>query len=165
MHPYFPHLLEDITAAHRIERPKENTYPKSFEEEMEEIERWVEGEEHEHTFGYYCGLQPEDFPPPEQFTAEEIELVNQAFRHMMFTWNLDADFPKTLPAQITYLMLVNTLSEKTFIPDDGLVSFDYCSGYAPDCVFKEHCSCLKFWNSLPDKDIDMTASETDELPF
>ena len=126
---------------------------------MEEIESWLEGEEHEHTFGYYTGLQAENFPPPEQLTVEEIEMVNKAFTKMMLTYNLNADFPKTLPAEINYSMLVNTLNEKTFIPNDGFVTFDYCSGYAPDCVFKEYCSCLTFWNSLPDEGMSMPDSE------
>ena len=165
MHRYLPYLPQDITTAHHTEQPEEIPYTKSFEEEIEEIERWVEGEEHEHTFGYYCGLQPENFPPPEQLTIEEIEMVNEALRHMMFTWNHSADFPKNLPATRAYSMPVDTLNEKTFIPRDGFVGFDYCSGYAPDCVFKEYCSCLEFWNSLPDEDISMPDSADDELPF
>jgi len=84
---------------------------------------------------------------------------------MMFTWNHHADFPKSLPAEITYSMLVNTLNEKTFIPKDGFVGFDYCTGYAPDCIFKEYCPCLKFWNSLPDEDMNTPCSGTDDQPF
>lgn len=26
------------------------------------------------------------------------------------------------------------------------MDFDYCSGYAPDCVFGKYCSCLDYWN-------------------
>jgi len=165
MHPYIHHLLRDIYSAHRTELPDEPAYVQSFEEEMEEIERWVEGEEHAHTFGHYCGLQSENFPPPEQLTTEEIEMVNKAFGKMMFTWNLDYDFPGSLPGEMVYSMLVNTLNEKTNIPANGFVTFDYCSGYAPDCIFKEYCSCLKFWNSLPDEDMNTPASKDDELPF
>jgi hypothetical protein len=150
MHPYLPHLLEDIAAAHCQGNIDETPYTKAFEEEMEEIERWVEGDDCEHTFGYYCGLHTENFPPVEQLIATEIELVNKAFKRMMFTYSHDFDFPKSLPAAITYSMLVNTLNEKTFIPRNGFVSFDYCSGYAPDCIFKEYCSCLEYWNSSGD---------------
>jgi len=132
---------------------------------MEEIERWCEGEDYEHSFGYYCGLNAEDFPPAEQLTTEEITMVNKAFRKMMFTYNHNADFPAALPVSLTYSLLVNTLNEKTFIPADGLVSFDYCSGYAPDCVFKEYCSCLKFWNAQPDEDISNIDFNDDELPL
>jgi len=165
MHPYLLHLLTDIENAHRIKRPFKSPYTKTFEEEMEEIEGWCEREDYEHSFSYYCGLKAENFPPAEQLTTEEINMVNKAFRKMMFTYNHDADFPETLPAALTYLMLVNTLNEKTFIPADGFVSFDYCSGYAPDCVFKEYCSCLKFWNPHPDEDISDSNFNDDELPF
>jgi hypothetical protein len=57
-------MISDINAACRTEPADELSYPKSFEEEMEEIERWLEGEEYEHTFGYYCGLQSENFLHP-----------------------------------------------------------------------------------------------------
>jgi hypothetical protein len=165
MHPHLPHLLNNIANAHRIEQPYESPSAKTFEEEMDEIERWCEGEDYEHSFSYYCGLQVEDFPPPEQLTTEEIIMVNKAFRKMMFTYNHDADFPEALPAALTYSMLVKTLNEKTCIPADGFVSFDYCSGYAPDCVFKEYCSCLKLWNAEPDEDISDADANSDELPF
>ena len=161
MHPYVPYIINDINAACRTEPTYERSYPKSFEEEMEEIERWLEGEEYEHTFGYYCGLQSENFPPPEQLSNEELEIVNNAFQKMMFTWNLDIDLPKSLPAAFAYSLLVNTLNEKTMIPNDGFCSFDYCTGYAPDCIFKEYCSCIEFWNSLPD-DQDMERTDTNE---
>ena len=43
-------MISDINAACRTEPADELSYPKSFEEEMEEIDRWLEGEEYEHTF-------------------------------------------------------------------------------------------------------------------
>jgi hypothetical protein len=113
---------------------------------MEEIEQWVAGEEAPHSFSYYCGLKPEEFPPASQLTPKEMMIVCKAFRHMMFSWNLSADFPETLPPDRDYELLVNTLNEKTDIPSFGFMGFDYCSGYAPDCVFKEYCACLKYWN-------------------
>lgn len=41
MHPYIPYLLEDIAAAHRPEIPEELS-PKTFEEEMEEVENGLQ---------------------------------------------------------------------------------------------------------------------------
>lgn len=50
MHPYIPHLLNDIFVANRGEIPKFPLQNKiSFEEEMEDIEKWVMHEEPEHT--------------------------------------------------------------------------------------------------------------------
>jgi hypothetical protein len=40
MHPYIPHLLSDITAAHRTEIP-EDKFPQTIEEHFEEIDKWV----------------------------------------------------------------------------------------------------------------------------
>lgn len=79
MYPYLKHLFSDIATAHRTETVIEQKTPMSFEEEMEEIESWVE-EEPAHTFGYHCGLESANFPPPQQLTNEEMQQVIAAFR-------------------------------------------------------------------------------------
>ncbi|MFT3949937.1 MAG: hypothetical protein QM763_23430 [Agriterribacter sp.] len=145
MHRYLPYLLTDIAAAHRTETPEE-ILPQTLEEHFEEIERWVSGEEPEHSFGYYCGLDPENFPPAEQFTDEDMILVRKAFEKMMFTWDHGIYLPEKLPAAFAYTMIVDSLNRKTNIVNSGQVHFDFCTGYAPDCVFKEYCPCLEFWN-------------------
>ncbi len=50
---------------------------------------------------------------------------------MMYSLNLDISMPENLPASFAYSLLVNTLDQKTAIPDTGFVTFDFCSGYAP----------------------------------
>lgn len=158
MHPYIPHLLADIAAAHRTEIPAESKQPMTFEEEMEEIERWVEGEEPDYTFGYYCGLNAVDFPPAEQFTEAEMKHVLKAFNHMMFSWNLDITLPDTLPVALAYKMTIDTLNSKTNIVDSGMMGFDFCTGYAPECIFKEYCPCLEIWNRKEDEDNNKSCS-------
>ena len=166
MHPYIPHLLEDIAKAHRAEiNIFEELAPKSFEEEMEEIERWCEGEEPEHTFGYHCGLQSENFPPPEQLTIKDIKLVNKAFQQMMFTWNITIDLPKKMPPKIAYTFIVGTLNEKIEIVNSGFTGFNFCTGYAPDCKLKEYYPCLEIWNSLSEENRGDIDTPGDELPF
>lgn len=168
MHPYLPHLLADISNAYRTEIPEDAPRPTmTFEEEMEEIEKWAEGEEAEHTFGYYCGLAAVNFPPPEQLTGDELKTVIEAFGHMMFSWNLDISLPEKLPLPIAYAMTIDTLNSKTSIPNSGFMGFDFCTGYAPDCIFKEYCPCLEIWNAKDNNDLDIDAhtSSTDELPF
>jgi hypothetical protein len=160
MHPYLPHLLSDIADAYRSEFAMEPENPKTFHEEMEEIERWVEDEEPAHDFGYYCGLRTEQFPPPQQFTIEEIKLVCKAFQKMMYTWNVDTDLPETLPANRYYELLISTLNFKTDIVSSGFITFEFCSCYPPACILKEHCTCSEFWN------IEETElPQIDELPF
>jgi hypothetical protein len=132
MHPYLPYLLADIAAAHRTDTPKPGP-PQTIEEHFEEVERWIEGEEPAHTFGYYCGLEAANFPPPEQLTDEEMKQVIKAFSQMMFSWNHGIALPETLPIPIAYKMTVDSLDMKTQIVKSGMMSFDFCTGYAPDC--------------------------------
>jgi hypothetical protein len=153
MHAYISYLLEDIANAVRKEIPPVEP-AKSFEEEMEELERWCEGSnEPEHTFGYYCGLQPENFPPASQLSTEEIIVVTKAFRKMMFTWNIGIDLPKTMPPSVQYAFVVDSLNEKITIVNSGFITIDFCTGYAPDCKLKEYCNCLEIWNKSPEEDI------------
>ena len=146
MHPYLTHLLADIAAAHRIENLKDGEPHQTIEEHFAEIESWIEGEEPEHTFGYYCGLNSIDFPPANQLNETELAVVCKAFSQMMFSWNISIDLPEKLPLPIAYTMTVDTLDTKTAIVNSGMVGFDFCTGNAPDCIFKEYCPCLKIWN-------------------
>jgi hypothetical protein len=173
MHPYLPHLLADITAATRPDIPWEFEETTSFEEEMEDIENWVAGTLPSHTFSYWCGLKAEEFPPAEQLTDEDMRMVCKAFRHLLFSWNLGIELPENLPPATRYAFMVNTLNEETAIPKSGFMDFDYCSGNAPDCVFKEYCPCLKYWNEpghnyIPGNSDDNNSagiSDDEELPF
>mgnify|MGYP003434066639 FL=1 len=163
MHPYIPHLLADIAAACREDIPEEET-EQTLEEHFEAIERWVSGEEVEHTFGYYCGLDAEIFPPADQLSDKEMKTIIKAFEKMMYTWNHGIDLPKSLPAAFAYKMTVDSLNMKTSIVNSGSMSFDFCSGNAPDCIFKEYCPCLKIWNEKKEDNMDTDLKE-DELPF
>lgn len=164
MHPYLFHLLSDITAAHRPEQTLPQI-PRTFEEEMEAIERWVGGEDEPHTFGYWCGLIIEDFPPAELFTAEELLLVCEDLQKMMYSWNINTELPSQLPLPFKYEFMVKTLNEKTAIPEVGTMNFDFCSGYAPDCVFKEYCPCLKIWNETEEDEPTGFKDDGSECPF
>lgn len=167
MHPYLPHLLSDIAAAYCNETNFGATKSlMTFEEEMEAIENWVEGEEPNHTFGYYCGLETINFPPPHQLTDEEMTQVIRTFEQMMFTWNMAVSLPEQLPVPRAYSLIIDTLNIKTDIIKTGRMTIDFCTGYAPDCVFKEYCPCLEIWNEQK-KEVngDGTDIATNELPF
>lgn len=132
MYPYLQHLFSDITAAYRTEI-------------LSVIERWVEGEEPAHTFGYYCGLETINFPPAEQLTDKKMKQIITAFRKMMFSWNLCIDLPEPLPVWIANKMTVDTLDIKTGIVNSGMmIHFDFCTGYALNCVLK---NIVPTWNS------------------
>jgi hypothetical protein len=113
------------------------------------IERWVAGEfdNPPHTFGYYCGLKPENFPPPEKLSDRDIEIICDAFNKLLFSWNASIDLPDSMPDRIKYTFMVNTLNEGFTPVNSGIIGFDYCTGYAPDCPFGEYCPCLEIWNN------------------
>lgn len=145
MHPWLPHLLADITAAQRNEIPVAATeQPMTFEEEMEEIEKWVEGEEPDYTFGYYCGLEAVNFPPPHQLTDEEMKQVLKTFGEMMFSWNLDISLPELLPLPIRYTMTIDTLNTKTAIVNSGMMGFDFCTAMHLTAFLKNIVPALKY---------------------
>jgi len=162
MHPYIPHLLADIAAAHRTEIPEEEP-EQTIEEHFEAIDRWLSGEEPEHTFGYYCGLDAEIFPPAEQLTDKEMKMIRKAFEQMMYSWNQGIDLPEGLPVAFAYSLMVNSLNHETSMVNSGCMHFDFCTGYAPDCELKEYCPCLEIWNEEGD-DMDIDLKEG-ELPF
>lgn len=167
MHPYIPHLLEDIKKAHRKDGPLAEVHSSGDDlaDHFEEVERWLRAEEPPHTFGYYCGLKAADFPPPEQLTIREMKLVSTAFEKMMFTWNLDVSFPEKLPVPIAYKMLIELLDTKTMIANSGFVGFDFCTGNPSGCVFKEYCPCLEHWNDDTDFSAPLPDDDDEDLPF
>ena len=140
MHPYIPHLLNDITAAHRTEKPCQER-EKSFSEILEEISRMKA--DRKYTFGYFCGLKKEDFPPSDQLLKKEMKLVSSAFKKMMLSWNLRCSLPKTLPADLVYDLLIRTLERKINPLECGMVQFSYCSMNTTNCLLGPHCTCLK----------------------
>lgn len=157
MHPYLTHLLQDIEKA---KNPAYKEYvPFSNEDEQKEgeaetdntalethfmeVERFV-SEDPPATFGDYCGLRASDFPPAEQLSEQDMQLVIDAFQKMSYTWNLDFSFPDTLPTPLYYTFMVETLEEHTWIVNNGFVSFDYCSGDPEECKFGAYCNCLNY---------------------
>jgi hypothetical protein len=146
MHPYLPHLLSDIKAAHRDEST-EPDQPKTFLEELEEVERWLEREEPYHSFSYHCGLESEQFPPAEQLNPDEMNLISKAFKQMMYSWNLDVELPETMPADRYYSLLVETLNLNTEIVNTGFITLGFCQYYPPGCILKEYCLCCEIWDS------------------
>lgn len=67
-------------------------------------------------------------------------------RKLSLKWNHRIDLPESLPAAFAYKMVVDSLNMKTNIVNSISMNFDFCSGYAPDCIFKAYCPCLKIWN-------------------
>jgi hypothetical protein len=138
MHPYIPHLLEDIAAGYQFEQPR-SLPDQSFLDILEEIRKRVE--EPGHSLGYYCGLSAENFPPCDQLLKKEMKLISSAVKKMMLSWNLKCDLPRKFPPELIYTFLIKTL-EKRIDPEFGsLKVVNYCSMNPAVCLLKEYCTC------------------------
>jgi hypothetical protein len=166
MQPYINHLLEDITKAHRTEEliPAMLDSPKTqtIEDDFAEIERWLENDPI-HTFSYYCGLEKELFPPAEQFSKKQLLSIIKAFKHLLFSWNLDASIPKNVPPAKTYSLLLSVLDRKTDIVNSGFMTFEFCNYDSSTCPFEEYCTCKDF--EIDGDDNMNTDLQEGELPF
>lgn len=156
MHPYIKHLLSDIKGAEKPdEDPIEEQLPKSFEEEMEEIERWVSSEG-ETPLSRLTNLNKEDFPPPEQLTEKDMEAVLGAYDNMLATWNISVDYPEVMPTIDRYKFLRKTILKDKVTPMSfGFVHLDYCTGNPEGCEWGKYCSCLDYYNELTDEDLKL----------
>jgi hypothetical protein len=137
MHPYIPHLLEDIAAAHGTEQPPESP-ANSLQNIIEELHRFDEAQ---YTLGYYCGLDAGNFPPPEQLLKKDMKLVCIALKKMMLSWNLKCHLPKRLPPDRAYTLLITMLDEPIDPLLQGMIEFNFCSTDPSDCLLKEYCTC------------------------
>ena len=142
MHPYFKHLLIDIENAKRSTTGGYyHDTAKTFEEEMEEMERWVRGDENR-PLSTYTLLKKEDFPPAEQLSNQDMEKVLEAFGVMLSTWNARIDFPENMPVKERYHFTLNHVLEDDFFPvSSGFITFDYCTGNSDGCAWGKYCKC------------------------
>lgn len=144
MEAYITHLLSDILEAERpVPAALHYAYPEFVEDNPEEYERWPDNDP-PFTFGYYCGLQVELFPPAHLLNSLQMERLCRAFSKMMFTWNLDTDIPDNVPLSKKYQLLVSTLEMKTEISNSSLTTFELCSYDPPSCPMGEYCTCKDF---------------------
>ena len=165
MQAYIDQLLEAIAAAHQPPQDQameEESF--STEDHFDEIEQWLATEEPPHTFGYYCGLEPEQFPPAEQLANNQLQAVFSAFNKLLFSWNIDVELPKEMPLTLSYTLLLRALAEKVQIVRHGFEGIDFCTGDPTSCPFKEYGSCKEFTTTNKDTGT-VTEHEDGEIPY
>ncbi len=166
MQEYINQLLEDIMAAHRpATEEKSGDEPFSIEKHFEEVERWFANDP-AFTFAEHCGLKPEQFPPVERLTDEQLLIIYKAYEQLLNNWNLDADIPESLPLRRAYPILINTLHEKVEIVNDGFITIEFCPYNVPSCPFGEYCRCKEFEEEGSDEMLMRPGKEEDDdIPF
>jgi hypothetical protein len=144
LHPYLPHLLEDIAAGHQSQRETDvaaGVQNPTLEDVVGELERMRK--EPGHTLGYYSGLSAGNFPPPEQLKNKEMLEVCKAFRKMMLSWNVKVSLPKGLPVRRVYTLLIRALERRIDPESCFSVVFGYCTLDCVACPLEKYCTCLK----------------------
>lgn len=150
MHHYLNQLHADIAAAkqHPPQRPAHLPKPKDeFEAHIEEVEAFLHGPMHD--FAYWTGIEWEALPPPEMIPSEEMERLGQALVDLWEAYNVFPAFPEEMPWTERYRAIRDSWKNETTMVHEsslgGRITYDFCTGYAPDCVLKEYCSCRDMW--------------------
>ena len=145
MQAYINYLLEDIAAAQRQAQSLAEQTDQSLEDHFEEVERWISGDEPDHDFSYYCGLKPEQFPPAEKLSKRQMQAVCKAFKHLLFSWNLDVDIPSRYPLAKKYSLMISVLGKPVDPPKSGFITFEFCTCDPPTCPLNDYCTCQKYY--------------------
>ena len=121
------------------EPPKEST----FEEMIEESEKYVQGDTLVTMFGHF-GLNKEDFPPAERLSDSQIEELTHALLRMWAAFNYTAVFPSKTPARILYPILCKQMEEPTLLMNHGHMGIEFCEYDPKTCPFGKYCDCDSF---------------------
>ena len=143
MHPYIPHLITDIQNAFRAPK-KKRSEEVSFEEKIREVENYVHRPLGFHTFGGFCGLKREDFPPSDQLTDADMLLVIEQFKALLKTWHAEVGLPEEMPVLRQYNLFVEILDYDFMYIEHGFYGIDFCTGDPEGCELGEYCPCLKY---------------------
>lgn len=144
LHPYIPHLLEDIKAA---QRSKEERSIESYtiEDHLREVDRYLShNPEDGPTLGELCGLTAQQFPPAHQLSTPDMEVVLDAFHHLLESWNVCMHLPETMPADKQYGFIFKMLNKQITPLSFGTINYDFCTGDSEGCELEEYCPCLEF---------------------
>lgn len=146
MEKYIQQLVADLASAHHAPEEVMITQARqSFRESMEEIERWATKHDLQPTFMHLCNLTPEQLPPAEKLTPEEMEIIIKAIGRLFDTWNHEIDWPENVPVAIRYALAISLLDEEAYYISHGAIHHDFCDGNAPECVLQEYCPCKARW--------------------
>jgi hypothetical protein len=88
------------------------------------------------------GIKAEWFPPANKLNVPQIKALVTKLTALWSAFNYHADFPKKLPVDIRYRLMVEKLKEETQYVSDGFIGFEFCHYEPEECPFgKEYCSC------------------------
>ncbi len=115
-----------------------------FDLTIAEMERWLECE-HEGSMFSAFGLEPEQFPPLDRLSDEQVEGLTFALLRLWESFNFSASFPNKTPARILYPLLLERMLEGCMVLDDGHIGIEFCEYDPATCPFEmTYCDCREF---------------------
>jgi hypothetical protein len=144
MEKYIQQLLADLANAHHPPELSTAEQVDSIMAHFEEIDRWTEPHPVT-TFFQVCDIDPDQFPAAEQLTRIQMETIIHGVEALLTSWNHIIDWPEQLSIEFRYQLLRELMADEAYYFSQGHIHHDFCTGWAPDCVLKEHCNCLQFW--------------------
>lgn len=115
----------------------------NFEASISEMEQWLEETPPVRCDMYYhFGFEPEQFPQAGMLSDNEIENLVLSLCRLWATYNFTPVFPAHTPGRVLYPLLLQRMSEPTFVMTRGNNGIEFCE-YAPEqCPFgEEWCTC------------------------
>lgn len=164
MEHYITQLIEDLQERHKPDA--EPTTP-GFDETDDsddlfgEVERYLSGA-HEQRIGEVLNLVPEQFPPADRLTPEQLARLVHAYLHVLSSWNIDTDLPEGFPLAAAYPLLVSTLDREVYLADDGFVTIEFCTYDSLTCPYAETCRCDEEYEEMKNF---IRPEGDDEMPF
>ncbi len=118
--------------------------PRDPEASLAEAERFVEHEPLITMFDHF-GLRPEEFPPAEQLTDEQLDELVFAIRRLWAAFNFTAVVPSVAPARIVYPLLLQRMTRPAMVMNFGHVGIEFCQYEPAECPFgTEWCECKQY---------------------
>jgi hypothetical protein len=144
MDQYIRQLIEDMgRAAGQAPPPNYSRYSEmdeeqAFQEEMEEIEKFVEGkgERLEDIIGIPQSLLPED----EKLSDAQLQRLVKEMEKLLQAWNFYPEYPENAPARMKYQALREIWINDFIHMTEGMVHINFCGDNGKNCIFPGYCN-------------------------
>ena len=123
-----------------------NTYlaQLQLEKTFAEVEQYVEGRHSGTMFGHF-GFDPEQFPPAERLTDEQMQALAERLCRLWAAFNYTAVFPEKTPGRVLYPLLIRRMGEPAMLAERGHIGIEFCDYEPEECPFgAEWCDCKDF---------------------
>lgn len=135
MHRYIQQLIEDFNNAEAGTPPEKN-----FDNSYEEFEKMMlEFEEGELVPAKNkVGVSYEELPPAGKMNDEQVQQLLEAMLNALSANGIEISFPgDKIPVKLAYTELREHFKEGFYLMPGWVI--DFCSGWCPDCAFKDYC--------------------------